>query len=57
MLKLLIGLNYKEFQVLVWKFKMISEKFIKGPNECKIETYGRPLNPRKTFDTRFWLKI
>ena len=36
MVKLLIGLNYKEFQVLVWKF-------IEEPNVCKIKTFERPL--------------
>ena len=36
MVKLLIGLNHKEFQVLIWKF-------IIEPNGCKIKTFGRPL--------------
>ena len=36
MVKLLIGLNCKESQVLIWKF-------VKGPNGYKIETFGRLL--------------
>ena len=36
MVQLLIGLNYKEFQVLIWKF-------IKGLNGCKIKTFGKLL--------------
>ena len=36
MVKLLISLNYKVSQVLIWKF-------IKGLNGYKIKTFGRPL--------------
>ena len=36
MIKLLIDLNYKEFQVLILKF-------IKESNGCKIKTFERPL--------------
>ena len=36
MVKLQIGLNCKESQVLIWKF-------IKGPNGYKIKTFVKPL--------------
>ena len=50
MVKWLIGLNYKEFQVLVWKF-------IKWLNGCKIRTFGRPLITRNICKMNEWVHL
>ena len=50
MVKLLIGLNYKEFQVLVWKF-------IKGPNGCKIKSFERPLIIENMCKMNAWVHL
>ena len=50
MVKLLIGLNYKDFQVLVWKF-------IKGPNGCKIKTFERPLIIENMCKMKAWVHL
>ena len=50
MVKLLIGLNYKEFQMLIWKF-------IKGPNGCKIKTFERSFNHMKHYKMNAWMHL
>ena len=50
MVKLLIDLNYKEFQVFIWKF-------IKGTNGCMIKTIGRPLIIGNTCKMNAWVHL
>ena len=50
MVKLLIGLNCKESQVLIWKF-------IKGPNGYKIKTFGRPLIIGNKCKMNVWMHL
>ena len=50
MVKLLIGLNYKEFLVLV-------RKFIKKPNDCKIKAIERHLIIGNICKTNAWVDL